>query len=322
MSGNADGLDPKLAQSISQLEADNKGVGINEGFRTSEQQQQRYNTAVATHGEAEAGKYAAKPGHSNHEKGLAADLSGYAGVTDDTLAKYGLYRPMSWEPWHVELIGGSPDHRADQTHPIPTDVHTVMSTFADMITGAGNQPFVTGAQGSAVAGQSSGVGTDAMANATGNGAAPAPIDPLKSGAHIPTAIDGHTQGGATVDGDIGTFMTAISGQESGGNYDATNSRTGASGRFQIMPGNWPSWSKEAGLGANAARTPANQDLVAQFKMQQYYQQFGNWRDVAIAWYGGPGAVGYSEDAKNKKQGNGNEPSINEYADSIMRKMGS
>jgi hypothetical protein len=311
VSGSADGLDPKLAQSIAQLEADNKGVGINEGFRTPEQQQQRYDTAVQTHGEAEAGKYAAKPGHSNHEKGLAADLSGYAAVSDETLAKYGLYRPMSYEPWHVELIGGDPGHRADQTHPIPTDVHAVMSTFADMIGGVGPQPYSVGVQGSSVAAQSSGVSGDVTPGA-------APMQSSTSGSQILTAISGP---GATSNGDLGTFISAISGQESGGNYDATNARTGASGRFQIMPENWPSWSKEAGLGDNAPRTPANQDLVAQFKMQQYFDQFGNWRDVAIAWYGGPGAVNYSEEAKNRKQGNGNEPSINEYADTVMKRMG-
>ena len=55
---------------------------------------------------------------------------------------------------------------------------------------------------------------------------------------------------------------------------------------------------------------------------EYYKQFGNWRDVAIAWYGGPGAVDYSEAAKNAPQYyNGNVyPSINEYADSVMGRM--
>jgi hypothetical protein len=118
-------------------------------------------------------------------------------------------------------------------------------------------------------------------------------------------------------------MNAIGGQESGGDYNAENSDSGASGRFQIMPENWPSWAEEAGLGADAPMTAANQDKVAKYKMLQYYEQFGNWRDVAIAWYGGAGAVSYSEAAKNAKQhfGGTEYPSINEYADSVMDRMG-
>lgn len=121
---------------------------------------------------------------------------------------------------------------------------------------------------------------------------------------------------------VGEFMAAISGQESGGNYSAENTDSGAAGAFQIMPENWPSWAEAAGLGADAPMTQENQNKVARHKMSEYYQQFGNWRDVAIAWYGGPGAVDYSEEAKNRKQYfNGNEyPSINEYADSVMERL--
>ena len=48
--------------------------------------------------------------------------------------------------------------------------------------------------------------------------------------------------------DFETFYRAVSAQESGsaeGNYEAVNARTGARGRFQIMPDNWESWSTEA-----------------------------------------------------------------------------
>lgn len=121
-------------------------------------------------------------------------------------------------------------------------------------------------------------------------------------------------------GDISSFIGAISGQESGGNYDAVNSRTGASGRYQIMPENWPVWSREAGLPADAPMTPENQDKVAEYKLKQYVDAYG-YRGAAIAWYAGPGALEYSEDALNRKQGNGDEPSINEYADAIMARMG-
>lgn len=116
------------------------------------------------------------------------------------------------------------------------------------------------------------------------------------------------------------LVAAIGGQESGGNYNAKNGRTGASGKYQIMPDNWPSWSQEAGLPAGAEMTPENQEIVARFKLKQYYDKYGA-RGAAIAWYGGEGALNYSADAMNRKQGNGDEPSINEYADSVLVRMG-
>ncbi|MBR3748099.1 MAG: transglycosylase SLT domain-containing protein, partial [Selenomonadaceae bacterium] len=121
---------------------------------------------------------------------------------------------------------------------------------------------------------------------------------------------------------IDNFMRAIVQQESGGDYDLTNPDSGAAGAFQIMPDNWSAWAQDAGLSADAPMTPENQERVARHKMLEYYSKFGNWRDVAIAWYGGEGAVNYSEDAKNRPQySNGQEyPSINEYADSVMSRF--
>jgi hypothetical protein len=50
---------------------------------------------------------AAKPGRSMHNYGLAVDINSAEAnkmSSDGTLGKYGLYRPMSYEPWHVEPI--------------------------------------------------------------------------------------------------------------------------------------------------------------------------------------------------------------------------
>lgn len=129
---------------------------------------------------------------------------------------------------------------------------------------------------------------------------------------------------ATGGGDVDSFMTALSGQESGsaeGNYEAENGRTGAAGRFQIMPENWSNWAENAGLSPDAPMTPENQDFVAKAKLQEYYNEYGNWRDVAKAWYGGPDSVNWSDEAANRPQGKGDEPSLNEYADSVIAKMG-
>jgi hypothetical protein len=77
--------------------------------------------------------------------------------------------------------------------------------------------------------------------------------------------------------------------ESGNKYGETNPITGAAGKYQIMPSNWPSWAREAGLPANAAMTPENQELVAQAKWNQYMKQFGgNDQLAATAWFAGPG----------------------------------
>ena len=125
---------------------------------------------------------------------------------------------------------------------------------------------------------------------------------------------------ATVSGKE-AFINAIAGQESGGSYDAENGDTGAYGKYQILPSNWPEWAEEAGIGADAPRTPENQEIVARFKLGQYYDKYGA-RGAAIAWYGGEGALNYSDEALNRKQGdNGEYPSINEYADEVLGRMG-
>jgi hypothetical protein len=53
---------------------------------------------------------AARPGHSNHERGLAADLSCSGGGLSwlhQHASAYGLTFPMSWESWHVEPVGAT-----------------------------------------------------------------------------------------------------------------------------------------------------------------------------------------------------------------------
>ena len=142
---------------------------------------------------------------------------------------------------------------------------------------------------------------------------------------------GTTSGG----GDFDSFVNALSGQESGGTadpYKATNARTGASGKFQIMPGNWAGWAAEAGL-KGASMTPENQEIVARYKLKQYYDKFGP-ELAAVAWYAGPGNAQRLKDGKTTligaggkeyspyaKQGAGNEPSVMEYAKSVMSKAG-
>lgn len=125
-------------------------------------------------------------------------------------------------------------------------------------------------------------------------------------------------------GTFGKFLAAISGQESGGNYSARNRSSGAMGKYQIMPsnirGSGKGWDYEA-LGRDISEaqfmaSPQLQEAIARYKLQQYYNKYGA-RGAAIAWYAGPGALKY----KNLNSNQGAYPSINNYANSILRRMG-
>ncbi len=84
-------------------------------------------------------------------------------------------------------------------------------------------------------------------------------------------------------------LDRIAGFESGGNYNARHPVTGAAGKYQILPSNWPSWAKEAGLSPDAPMTPENQDRVGAFKWKQYLTRYqGNEQLAAAAWFTGPG----------------------------------
>lgn len=105
-----DGLDPGFGSGLQALIAASGGrIYIVSGFRTHEQQQKLYDAAVAKHGAANAGHWAARPGHSHHEVGIAADLGFRDAAAREwahqNAAKFGLRFPMSWEPWHIEPFG-------------------------------------------------------------------------------------------------------------------------------------------------------------------------------------------------------------------------
>lgn len=125
------------------------------------------------------------------------------------------------------------------------------------------------------------------------------------------------------------LMASFGIQESGGNYNAKNGRTGASGKYQIMPKNWPSWSQEAGLPAGADMSPENQEKVARFKLRQYYDKYGA-EGAAVAWYSGETNAqrwvsGKTTDVWGQPWDapqHGTEPSIKEYAKSVTGRAGS
>ena len=128
------------------------------------------------------------------------------------------------------------------------------------------------------------------------------------------------------------LFDSMTQQESGGNTNAVNARTGAYGSLQIDPANWASWSKEALGYVGDMKDPETYTKVARHKLQQYYNAYGA-EGAMVAWYAGPEngrrwvegvpmAIGeggeYSWDAR---QGNGDEPSIREYVQQVSSRVG-
>lgn len=126
------------------------------------------------------------------------------------------------------------------------------------------------------------------------------------------------------------FMNAISKQESGGNYGAINSMSGAMGKYQIMPANIlgtkRGWDWEVlGRDINTAdfiNSPQIQEQIASAKLQGYYNKYGP-AGAAIAWYAGPGAAqSYVRSGKASTRGEaGGHPSVSGYVQSILKRMG-
>jgi len=111
------------------------------------------------------------------------------------------------------------------------------------------------------------------------------------------------------------FFAAIAGQESGGNYGAVNARTGASGKYQIMPANIPAWGRQY-LGKDISvsqfrNSPALQEELARAVLFDYYNRYGA-RGAASAWYSGS-----PSGQDNYHRFRSNEPSIGEYVDQVM-----
>jgi hypothetical protein len=82
------------------------------------------------------------------------------------------------------------------------------------------------------------------------------------------------------------FMWAMAGQESGWDYYARNASSGAFGKYQIMPFNWPLWAEQVLGNARADQTPWHQEEVAYGKIRELYVWLGSWKRVAYWWLTG------------------------------------
>ncbi len=171
----------------------------------------------------------------------------------------------------------------------------------------------------------------AAAGAYGKVFGPSDADDTLSTINTNTDDNGTEQTTVPQTDEFESLVNAIGVQESegSGGYNAVNGRTKASGKYQIMPDNWPSWSQEAGLPAGAEMTPENQERVAHFKLKQYYDKYGA-TGAAVAWYSGEAnAQRWVNGETTDVWGNawdapqhGNEPSIKEYASDVVSRMGS
>lgn len=105
------GMDTAFANSLRRMMDAIPGISIISGFRSTERQAQLWSEAVAKYGsEAEARKWVAPPGRSQHERGMAGDLRFSSPAVREEAhrraSEFGLTFPLRNESWHVEPIGG------------------------------------------------------------------------------------------------------------------------------------------------------------------------------------------------------------------------
>jgi Putative peptidoglycan binding domain/D-alanyl-D-alanine carboxypeptidase len=107
-----------------------RGV-VNSGYRPPWYQKRLWDAAVRKYGsEQAASKWVARPGTSRHGR------KGGQGAVDVSLGEQldastdRLYRPMSWEPWHVQLAG-TREMPGDENEP-PPDARGMDVSEADL----------------------------------------------------------------------------------------------------------------------------------------------------------------------------------------------
>lgn len=106
---------------------------------------------------------------------------------------------------------------------------------------------------------------------------------------------------------VDAFLAAISGTESGGDYEAYNAKTGARGKYQFIPSTYAEYADDPDDWS-----PEQQELAAHRMAAEYIEKYG-YRNAAIAWQGGEGAIGH-EDWSDGNMTTG------EYADATMARL--
>lgn len=122
------GVDPTANAALKKMFAAAKSDGLNlfvqSGFRSYATQKRIYNNYVSRDGVAEADRYSARPGHSEHQTGLAFDINkidlSFEGTPEaiwlaKNCHKYGFIirypkgkesiTGYMYEPWHIRYLG-------------------------------------------------------------------------------------------------------------------------------------------------------------------------------------------------------------------------
>ena len=125
---NPGGLTAETSKAFKQMQAAAKKSGISlwvcSGFRSYSYQKSLYNSYVARDGKAAADRYSARPGHSEHQTGLALDVNRASSSFDNSkeakwlaahCAEYGFIirypkgkesvTGYKYESWHVRYVG-------------------------------------------------------------------------------------------------------------------------------------------------------------------------------------------------------------------------
>ena len=124
--GNGITADTQAAFDAMKAAAKKDGISlwIVSGYRSYSRQETLYNGYAAAGTKAEADRFSARPGYSEHQTGLALDLNNASGSFEgtkeadwlaDNCYKYGFiirygkdkeqYTGFKYEPWHVRFVG-------------------------------------------------------------------------------------------------------------------------------------------------------------------------------------------------------------------------
>jgi hypothetical protein len=105
---------------------------------------------------------------------------------------------------------------------------------------------------------------------------------------------------------IDIYLKALLMRESSGNYEAKHKasviedfatgkpiRVQALGGYGILDINFQKWAKQAGLKDFSMededwKDPVAQDTTAKYKVQEYFNKYGSWDAVSVAWFSGEG----------------------------------
>ena len=112
-----------LAKIMSLAKSRGIQVKVTSAYRSVDQQEFLWERALTKYGSTQAArKWVAPPGKSRHNYGKAIDMHLYRQGKkisqkefDEIIALAGMYRPMSWEGWHVEPLSPQ-NERGNHSH--------------------------------------------------------------------------------------------------------------------------------------------------------------------------------------------------------------